>query len=151
MEKNEVYLTEEQIIDLLRKMKDLGMIETKTDDTGVVWYKVSSLGLLNPFMAKQREDKTPVKRFCKPTIEEVKTYCLERKNGIDAEQFWNFYESKGWKVGKTPMKDWQAAVRTWERGRFSYKNNLIKRATNALRPKNEEEKRVLEDKYKEFC
>lgn len=54
-------------------------------------------------------------RFIKPTLEEVKEYCLERKNGIDAEKFIDFYESKGWLVGKTKMKDWKACVRTWEK------------------------------------
>ena len=51
----------------------------------------------------------------KPSIEEIKDYCLERNNGIDAEQFFDFYESKGWLVGKNKMKNWQAAVRTWEK------------------------------------
>lgn len=54
-------------------------------------------------------------RFIKPTVEQVKAYCRERGNGIDAERFVDYYESNGWRVGKTPMKDWQAAVRTWER------------------------------------
>ena len=53
--------------------------------------------------------------FAKPTLEEVKNYCLERNNGIDAETFIDFYESKGWMVGKTHMKDWKACVRTWEK------------------------------------
>jgi hypothetical protein len=47
-------------------------------------------------------------------VEEVKAYCLERKNGLDAQAFVDFYSSKGWKVGNNPMKDWKAAVRTWE-------------------------------------
>ena len=54
-------------------------------------------------------------RFVKPSIDEVRAYCEERGNGIDAETFWNHYQSKGWKVGNSPMKDWKAAVRTWER------------------------------------
>jgi len=53
--------------------------------------------------------------FQKPTLEEVEKYCLERRNGIDASRFLDYYESKGWLIGKTKMKDWQAAVRTWER------------------------------------
>ena len=57
------------------------------------------------------------KRFKPPSVEEVKAYCLERKNGLDAQAFVDFYESKGWKVGKEPMKDWKAAVRTWENRR----------------------------------
>ncbi len=54
------------------------------------------------------------KRFKKPTLEEVREYCQSRGNGVDPETFINFYESKGWVVGKSPMKDWKAAVRTWE-------------------------------------
>lgn len=56
-------------------------------------------------------------RFKKPTLEDVKEYCEERNNGIDAETFINFYESKGWMVGKNKMKDWKACVRTWEKSR----------------------------------
>lgn len=54
------------------------------------------------------------KKFIKPTLEEVRQYCLERKNKIDAEKFIDYYESNGWKVGRNSMKDWKAAIRTWE-------------------------------------
>ena len=54
-------------------------------------------------------------RFQKPTLEEIREYCISRGNNVDPEQFLNFYESKGWVVGKSPMKDWRAAVRTWEK------------------------------------
>ena len=63
---------------------------------------------------QQQTTTTKSKRFKKPTIEEIKAYCDERKNGINAEYFFNYYESKEWVVGKTPMKNWKAAVRTWE-------------------------------------
>ena len=53
--------------------------------------------------------------FKKPTINDVKNYCNLRKNNIDAEAFYDFYESKDWKIGKNKMKDWKACVRTWER------------------------------------
>ena len=53
-------------------------------------------------------------RFTKPTLSEVKAYCEERQNHVDAQRFIDYYESKGWLVGKSPMKDWKAAVRTWE-------------------------------------
>ena len=59
------------------------------------------------------------KRFVKPTPEEVDAYCKERGNNIKGEDFCNYYEAKGWLVGKSPMKDWRAAVRTWERNRKS--------------------------------
>ena len=54
-------------------------------------------------------------RFQKPTIEEIRQYCLEKGYNVDAEQFFNFYESKGWLVGKSPMKNWRAAVSTWNK------------------------------------
>ena len=54
-------------------------------------------------------------RFTPPTLEEVRGYCIERNNGIDPERFIDYYTSNGWKVGKNGMKDWRAAVRTWER------------------------------------
>jgi hypothetical protein len=59
--------------------------------------------------------KVKVKRFAKPTIEEVADYCNERKNDVDAEKFYDYYSSNGWKVGKNAMKDWKASVRTWEK------------------------------------
>lgn len=54
-------------------------------------------------------------RFQKPSVEEIREYCISRGNQVDPEQFFNFYESKGWVVGKSPMKDWRAAVHTWEK------------------------------------
>lgn len=53
--------------------------------------------------------------FQKPTIEEIRKYCQESRLDVDAEQFFNFYESKGWVIGKSPMKSWRAAVCTWSR------------------------------------
>jgi len=54
------------------------------------------------------------KKFDKPTIEKIQEYCIERNNGINAEAFYDFYESKNWYVGKNKMSDWKACVRTWE-------------------------------------
>ena len=54
-------------------------------------------------------------KFIIPTVEEIKIYCSERKNGIDAQHFFDFYESKGWMIGKNKMKNWKSAVGTWER------------------------------------
>jgi hypothetical protein len=55
------------------------------------------------------------KRFVPPTYKEVFDYCFERNNNVDAQAFVDFYTSNGWKVGNNPMKDWKAAVRTWEK------------------------------------
>ncbi|UKK52637.1 helix-turn-helix domain-containing protein [Prevotella sp. E2-28] len=54
-----------------------------------------------------------VRRFTKPSVEDIDAYCKEKGYNIDAEHFWNYYESKGWVVGKSPMKSWKAAIATW--------------------------------------
>lgn len=59
--------------------------------------------------------KPKTKKFTPPTVEEVTTYCTERGNTVDPERFVDFYAAKGWMLGKNKMKDWKAAVRTWER------------------------------------
>lgn len=67
---------------------------------------------------QEKQNKTETEnsnRFTKPTVEQIKKYCDERKNSVNAQYFFDYYESKGWLVGKTPMKNWQAAIRTWER------------------------------------
>lgn len=65
--------------------------------------------------APTEADSAKSKRFVKPTVEEVAEYCRERSNCVDAQAFCDFYESKGWRIGRNPMKDWHAAVRTWEK------------------------------------
>jgi hypothetical protein len=61
--------------------------------------------------------------FVPPLLQEVQEYCSERKNGVEPQRFIDFYSSKGWLIGKNKMKDWKAAVRTWE-GREQYQENL---------------------------
>lgn len=73
---------------------------------------------------KDRLDKVSIregKRFAPPTLEEVKAYCKERGNGVDPQHFFDYYTANGWKVGKNPMKDWKAAVRSWENNGFGGK------------------------------
>lgn len=72
--------------------------------------------------AKEKEkvkEKVKVKDnnkiFIPPAVEDVRAYCTERGNSVDPQSFVDFYESKGWMIGKNKMKDWKAAVRTWER------------------------------------
>lgn len=73
----------------------------------------------------ENEDENEIKKenkkirksatFKPPTLQEVKDYCQERRNSVDCTQFIDFYESKGWMVGKNKMKSWKASVRTWEK------------------------------------
>ena len=60
------------------------------------------------------KDTPKKKNFQKPSLDEIKAYCKERNNSVDAQIFFDFYESKGWMIGKNHMRDWKAAVRTWE-------------------------------------
>lgn len=60
-----------------------------------------------------KADKPPRSRFIPPTVDEVRAYCIEKGYALDADRFVDFYTSNGWKVGRNPMKDWRAAVRTW--------------------------------------
>jgi hypothetical protein len=64
---------------------------------------------------EEEKEKEETVRFTPPAISEIRDYCNERSNNINAEQFHDFYSAKGWMVGKNKMKDWRAAVRTWER------------------------------------
>ena len=69
-------------------------------------------------LGKDSKD-SKAKRFTPPTLEEVTAYCLERGNNVDPQHFIDYYTSNGWLVGKNKMKDWKAAVRTWERNGYS--------------------------------
>jgi hypothetical protein len=63
-----------------------------------------------------REEKIREKNmFIAPTFLQVAEYCNERKNNVDVNKFIDFYDSKGWMVGKNKMKDWKACIRTWEK------------------------------------
>lgn len=78
------------------------------------------------------DTKKQKNKFSKPSIKEIEQYCLERKNNVDAEMFFDFYESKDWKVGKNPMKDWKACVRTWEKRNKKDDTNSIPDWVNEL-------------------
>ena len=73
------------------------------------------------------KEKQPQQKFKIPTIEEINLYCRERKNNVDAEKFHSYYSAIGWKVGKNQMKDWKAAVRTWEKSSFDKNQNTEKK------------------------
>lgn len=79
--------------------------------------KVLARGIHAP---KDKEQGLGVgERNKRPTLEEVRAYCRERGNQVDPEKWMAYYESNGWRVGKNPMRDWKAAVRTWEKSEFN--------------------------------
>ena len=107
-------------------LKENLLIETKLKGIPATQYfkvneeqvikKLNNLMLRNfKTINKNKEIIIINKYFNKPSLLEIKNYCIERVNNVDPEAFFDFYESKGWVVGKSKMKDWKAAIRTWER------------------------------------
>ena len=66
----------------------------------------------------KNEENKPLRRFTPPTKEDVKAYCTERENSIDPEQFVDYYSARGWMLGRSKMRDWKAAVKTWEKNDY---------------------------------
>lgn len=66
--------------------------------------------------------ETKERVFKKPSVEDISSYCQERNNNINPEQFYDYYEANGWKINRNPMKDWKATVRNWERNEFNRKS-----------------------------
>lgn len=101
-----------------RYYKNRSIDPTKIGDSSIYTYINTDINtdINMPITAKAIIDTPTLKKtvFVKPSLDEIKAYCIERKNTVDPERFYNFYESKGWYVGKNSMKNWKAAVRTWE-------------------------------------
>lgn len=75
--------------------------------------------------------KKESKRFVKPTVEEIKAYIFEKGYTFDAEAFFAFYESNGWKVGRNPMKNWKMACTTWAKNNRNNNNGYGRAKTNS--------------------
>ena len=104
-----------------------GVEKQGVDFLGVEFLGVENHQQLNTDKRSTEKESTEEKvqrRFIKPSVEEVRAYCIERGNGIDAEQFVAHYEANGWKVGKNPMKNWKAAVVYWETNRKKSKKTV---------------------------
>ena len=71
---------------------------------------------------KKNLPETKERVFKKPSVEDISSYCQERNNNINPEQFYDYYEANGWKINRNPMKDWKATVRNWERNEFNRKS-----------------------------
>lgn len=87
--------------------------------------------------------------FAPPTAQEVRAYCLARKNAVDAGRFVDFYAAKGWRIGREPMRDWRAAVRTWEGAGGGRRAESSGEADRRAREDMERMRAFLEDKRKE--
>ena len=109
----------------LKTLKEKGLIEVKRkgipakqyfkiNEEQVVKFLNNKSATKATTINKNKKIKITNKLFKRPTVNDVELYCIERDNKVDAISFVNFYESKGWMVGKNKMKDWRACVRTWE-------------------------------------
>ena len=117
----------------------------------IILHEIEGEGYLCIKLADLTVLKRQRKTFKPPTIEEVKEYCKERKNGIDVIKWWNFYNSKGWMIGKNKMKDWQSAVITWEEDKPELKGSNLGDAPPEFfgmrSPNANQMPQVLKDKY----
>jgi len=109
-------------------------------------FKDNNTSINNTSIIKEKIIKR--KNFIVPKVIEIKDYCLLRDNGINAEQFYDFYQSKGWMVGKTKMKDWKAAIRNWERNRKKIDKGMSK--IHSHLQKNMNVKLKLKNKYESY-
>lgn len=116
--KNEVQSVVESVVQNVVKS------EVQTEVESVAIYK------LKQNETKEKDANASKKKFAPPSLEEVEVYCKERGNTVDAAQFIDFYASKGWLVGKVAMKDWKAAIRTWEKNRIIPSSSKPQRAKN---------------------
>jgi uncharacterized protein YdaU (DUF1376 family) len=100
---------------------------TNPDETGLKPnYKPLTINqepLTNNQELTLKDTGTKAKRFVPPTLDQIRSYCNERLNNVDANKFIDHYTSNGWLVGKNKMKDWKAAIRTWEKSSFDRTNN----------------------------
>lgn len=107
------------------KYQTLDNYQSTSSSTSKAQEKHKESTPINKNDKNDKNDKNERSIFTPPLLEEIKKYCLERKNTVNPERFINFYESKGWLIGKTKMKDWRAAVRTWENSEFNKPKNKL--------------------------
>lgn len=161
----ETGLTQRQVRTAIEKLKNTGEIDKQTTSQNTLiiiknWnaYQENDKQMTNERQTNDKQmttnkneknvrnkevvvmEKTTTTKFVPPTIQEVLDYCRERNNGIDAERFWHYYNSKGWKIGKEPMKKWKSAVITWEKqdakSTANSTDNHIQEAIKRMRERN---------------
>lgn len=115
-----------------KKKNDISEIkkEAEKEENSLFENEEKQTESLNLEEKKKPEEKK--KKFVKPSIQEIQNYISENHYSFSAEKFFNYYESKGWLIGKSPMKDWKAACRTWNGNNFSPQKAQISRDTENI-------------------
>ena len=112
-----------------------GVESQGVESLGLDFQGLENQGQINTNKRITNKRNTNIK-FIPPSIEEVQEYCKERGNYVDAQRFIDFYQSKGWMVGKNKMKDWKACIRNWERNvkdKVGEKTDVSNRSKNRLK------------------
>ena len=135
--RNDTTLTPFQQRKSLKVLKEKGLIETqrrgipakqyfKINEQQVIKFLNNLSEIKLTTINNNKEIKIKNKYFKKPSVSEIEFYSKQKEYKIDAEAFYDFYESKNWMVGKNKMKDWKAAVRTWQRRETSKPKTMSK-------------------------
>ena len=147
-------------VDVLNRLVERGHIKKTTAEIDGIqrcMYRAVVPDEATPPRKRKTEQPQPKKvaRFTPPTVEEVQAYCTERGNKVDAQRFFDFYTANGWHQGRgKPIKDWRAAVRTWERDdNYNHNNNHGQRTDkeSVLRDRRAAAVREAELLDAEFC
>lgn len=146
------YVSQRQIQTALKQLREAGILQTGNYNSDAydrtMWYAFTSEG--ESIMRKSKihdaelengncedvapipdnkpvinTDKKPDRVFRPPTVDEVRAYCAERKNDVDPQRFIDYYQARGWMIGKTKMRDWRAAVRTWEKPKPHHEPDIL--------------------------
>ena len=112
--KRYVKIHEEKLMQILSNKKSKNLTSGSKKILPLEVKKFDRNNNINNNKKREIKKRENAKRFSPPTVQEVKEYCSERGNHINPEKFVSFYQSKGWKIGNSPMKDWKSAIRTWE-------------------------------------
>lgn len=116
------------------KGDDKGHVKrTPTPSSSISSSSSSSVSSEDKNLPQKQGKRKPRTAFVPPTLEEVAEYCRQRGNSVNPQKWIDSYTSKGWLVGKVPMKDWQAAVRTWESNNFDAKGGIPEKPTGAAK------------------
>ena len=110
----EIYIEKENI-----KEKEPQAAETTTTTEPIIEPEVVEAEELKKERSSAKKERSAMER---PTLDEVRAKIIEKGYSVDAEAFWNYYESNGWKVGKNPMKKWESALVTWQKKENEHKN-----------------------------
>lgn len=109
-----------------QKLSDSSKSKQTLHDTDTVTdTDIDTDTVIDMYIGAEAPRKNKTTRFVKPSAEEIAEYIKERGSNVDADKFFDYYEANGWKVGRSSMKDWRAALRIWERNESSKKEKTL--------------------------